>query len=151
MSKIIERIRQFAESQYDSMREFERDAGVTQGVFSKSFKNSTEIRTDSVELFVGSFPQVSAEWLLRGVGEMLIQSEDSVMKNPTLDFVIRHMASEIENLQAKYESLEMEYKELQKEREDLRVSNRNLEYQLELARKGEIASHVAGSSDANVG
>lgn len=147
MSKIIERIRQFAESQYDSMREFERDSGVTQGVFSKSFKNSTEIRTDSVESFAESFPQVSAEWLLRGTGEMLIQSEDSMMKNPTLDFVIRHMAREHEKLQAKFDNLEAEYKEVRQERDDL--IERNHELEKILARKGEIARIVTGSSDAN--
>lgn len=147
MSKIIERIRQFAESQYDSMREFERDAGVTQGVFSKSFKNSTEIRTDSVESFAESFPQVSAEWLLRGVGEMLTQSEDSVMKNPTLDFVIRHLASENEKLQAKIDDLNAECKELRNERDDL--IERNHELEKILARKGEIVSIAVGSSDAS--
>ena len=147
MSKIIERIRQFAESQYDSMREFERDAGVTQGVFSKSFKNSTEIRTDSVESFAESFPQVSAEWLLRGVGEMLTQSEDSVMKNPTLDFVIRHMASQIDELKAQVKYLETKNDELRDERDDL--VERNHELEKELARKGETASIVTGFSAAD--
>ena len=70
MSKIIQRIQQFAEYQYNSIREFERDAGVTQGIFSKCFKNQSEIRTDSVESFAQNFPSVSAEWLLRGEGEM---------------------------------------------------------------------------------
>lgn len=147
MSKIIERIRQFAESQYDSMREFERDAGVTQGVFSKSFKNSTEIRTDSVESFAESFPQVSAEWLLRGVGEMLTQSEDSVMNNPTLDFVIRHMASQIDELKAQVKYLETKNDELRDERDDL--VERNHELEKELARKGETASIVTGFSAAD--
>ena len=149
MSKIIERIRQFAESQYDSMREFERDSGVTQGVFSKSFKNSTEIRTDSVESFAESFPQVSAEWLLRGVGEMLTQHKDPLSQNPTLDFVIRHMASQIDELKAQVKDLETKNDKLLDERNDLLVSNRSLQYQLDLARKGEIAGTADGSLSAS--
>lgn len=147
MSKIIERIRQFAESQYDSMREFERDSNVTEGVFSKSFNKGAEIRTDNLEKFAESFPQVSAEWLLRGVGEMLTQSEDSVMKNPTLDFVIRHMASQIDELKAQVKYLEAKNDELRDERDDL--AERNHELEKELARKGGIASVVGGSSSVD--
>jgi hypothetical protein len=82
MSKIIQRIQQFAEYQYNSIREFERDSGVTQGVFSKCFKNQSEVRTDSVENFAQNFPNVSAEWLLRGEGEMFkkeVVSESEVV------------------------------------------------------------------------
>lgn len=83
---------------------------------------------------------------------MLIQSENPPTEEPkdsTLDFVIRHMASQIDELSAKYKSLESEYKELRDERDKLLVSNRNLQYMLDLARKGEIARTVVGSSDAD--
>lgn len=151
MSKIIARIQQFAENQSISIRELERNSGVTNGVFSKAIRFGSEISTDKVENFLQAYPSISAEWLMRGVGEMLTQSEDSVMKNPTLDFVVRHMASQIDELKAQVKSLESKNDELRDERDDLLVSNRNLEYMLDLARKGEIARTVAGSSDANVG
>lgn len=82
MSKIIQRIQQFAEYQYNSIREFERDAGVTQGVFSKCFNKQSEVRTDSVENFAQNFPFVSAEWLLRGEGEML--KKEAVPENEVI-------------------------------------------------------------------
>lgn len=148
MSKIIERLQQFAESQYDSMREFERDSKVTQGVFSKSFSKGSEIRTDSLEKFAENFPQVSAEWLLRGVGEVLIQNKEPVAENPTLDFVVKYLTKQIEELKSQIDDLGTQNKQLKKERDDLLISNKNLQYMLNLARKGEIASVVTGSSDA---
>ena len=83
---------------------------------------------------------------------MLTQPENTMTDEPkdgTLDFVIRYMARQIEELQAKFDNLEAEYKEVRQERDDL--IERNHELEKILARKGEIASIVAGSSDANVG
>lgn len=73
MSKIIFRIKQFADSQGISNRALERTMGVSEGTMSKAFRKNTEIRTDNIESIVESYPQLSAEWLLRGEGEMLKQ------------------------------------------------------------------------------
>ena len=70
MSRIISRIKQFADSQGISNRALERSMGVSEGTMSKAFRNNTEIRTDNIESIVESYPQLSAEWLLRGEGEM---------------------------------------------------------------------------------
>ena len=81
---------------------------------------------------------------------MLTQPENPMTDEPkdgTLDFVIRYMARQIEELQAKFDNLEAEYKEVCQERDDL--IERNHELEKILARKGEIARVVAGSSDAN--
>jgi hypothetical protein len=149
MSKILTRINQFAESQGLSIREIERSIGATNGVISGAIKNNREIGSDKLENFLQAFPNVSAEWLLRGVGEMLTQSEDSVMKNPTLDFVVRHMAREIGELKDQKKSLEAKNDKLLDEWSKL--LERNHELEMILARKGEIASAAVGSSDANVG
>ena len=80
---------------------------------------------------------------------MLTQPENPMTDEPkdgTLDFVIRYMARQIEELQAKFDNLEAEYKEVRQERDDL--IERNHELEKILARKGEIARVVTGSSDA---
>ena len=87
--------------------------------------------------------------MLRGEGEMLTQSEDSLSQNPTLDFVIRHMASQIDELKAQVKDLETKNDKLLDERNDLLVSNRSLQYQLDLARKGEIAGTADGYLSAS--
>ena len=81
---------------------------------------------------------------------MLTQPENPMTDEPkdgTLDFVIRYMARQIEELQAKFDNLEAEYKEVRQERDDL--IERNHELEKILARKGEIARVVTGSSDAS--
>lgn len=77
MSKIISRIKQFADSQGISNRALERTMGVSEGTMSKAFRNNTEIRTDNIESIVENYPQLSAEWLLRGVGEMFTRGTTS--------------------------------------------------------------------------
>ena len=82
MSKILTRINQFAESQGLSMREIERSIGATNGVISGAIKNNREIGSDKVENFLHTYSNVSAEWLLRGEGEMFkkeIVSESEVV------------------------------------------------------------------------
>lgn len=70
MSKILTRINQFAESQGLSIREIERTIGATNGVISGAIKNNREIGSDKIESFLQGYSSVSAEWLLRGEGEM---------------------------------------------------------------------------------
>lgn len=68
---------------------------------------------------------------------MLIQPENAVTSNPEPDGLVGY-------LQRKVDDQELLIRELYKQ-------IGMLEEKLELARKGEIASVVAGSSDANVG
>lgn len=149
MGKILLRIYQFTDSQGISIRELERTIGATNGVISGAIKNNREIGSDKIENFLQAYPQVSAEWLFRGIGEMLIQPDDSAAKNPTLDFVVKYMASEIDELKAKVKHLEANNEKLLYERQDWIAENHDLHYKLELARKGEIASVATGSSDVN--
>ena len=100
MSKILLRIHQFADSKGLSIRELERTSGITQGVISKAIKNNGEIGSDKLENIIQTYPLLSAEWLLRGEGEMLKQD-----LAPQNDFVaqliekITAQAMEIQRLQ----------------------------------------------------
>lgn len=100
MSKILLRIYQFAESQGLSIRELERASGITQGVISKAIKNGGEIGSDKLENITQTYEQLSAEWLLRGEGEMLKQNlapqNDTVAQ---LIAKITEQAMEIQRLQ----------------------------------------------------
>lgn len=70
MGKILSRIYQFTESQGLSVREFERSIGATHGVIAGAIKNNREIGSDKVENILQTYETLSAEWLLRGEGEM---------------------------------------------------------------------------------
>lgn len=101
MSKILLRIHQFADSQGLSIRELERTSGITHGVISKAIKNNGEIGSDKLENIIQTYEQLSAEWLLRGEGEMLKQNlapqNDTVVAQ--LIAKIAEQAMEIQRLQ----------------------------------------------------
>lgn len=130
MSKIISRIQEFAENQSISIRELERKSGVTNGVFSKAIRYGNEISTDKVENLLQAYPSISAEWLLRGEGEMLLSSTDSANDIHT------------KYLEKKVDDLEILIRELIHE-------NGMLKKELDLAGKGETARCADGSSVAN--
>jgi hypothetical protein len=140
------RLIQFLNHLQIGQNSFEISVGWSTGTI---FNLNKGIRSDKLALLAMKHPELNLRWLLLGEGEMLTQPEDAMMKNPTLDFVIRHLASENEKLQAKIDDLNTECKELRNERDDL--IERNHELEKTLARKGEIASVVGGFSDANVG
>ena len=146
---VLKRLKQFIDYKGIKVSAFEKAIGMSNASFGKSLKNGGTIGADKLENILKTYPELNADWLLRGDGDMLIQSEDSVTKNPTLDFMIRHMASEIEELKAKVKHLESKNDKLLDERNELLISNKNLQHMLDLARKGEIASIVVGSSDVN--
>lgn len=101
MSKILLRIYQFAESQGLSIREFERNSGITQGVISKAIKNNGEIGSDKLENITQTYQQLSTEWLLRGEGEMLKQDLAPQNDNTAqLIGTIVQLSAEIERLKA---------------------------------------------------
>ena len=49
-------------------------SGITHGVISKAIKNGGEVGSDKLENITQTYEQLSAEWLLRGEGEMLKQN-----------------------------------------------------------------------------
>lgn len=101
MSKILLRIFQFADSQGLSIRELERASGITQGVISKAIRNNGEIGSDKLENITQTYEQLSAEWLLRGEGEMLKQDLAPQHDNTAqLIGTIVQLSAEIERLKA---------------------------------------------------
>ena len=67
---VIERIKEFLEWKEISIATAEKLADIKQSTLSKAIKNGTAIGTDKLENFLEAFPNLSAEWLLRGKGDM---------------------------------------------------------------------------------
>jgi transcriptional regulator with XRE-family HTH domain len=105
MSKILLRIHQFAESQGLSIRELERSSGITQGLIAKAIKNGSEIGSDKLENITQTYGMLSAEWLLRGEGEMLKQNL-APQNGSTAQLIgtIVQLSAEIERLKALLDS-----------------------------------------------
>lgn len=70
---------------------FAKRIGVTQSVIASMFKRETEPSAKVIVNILHSFPEISAEWLLRGLGPMLlsdsreVRSENSNNKNTNIN------------------------------------------------------------------
>ena len=67
ISPIKQRILKFAEQQGISKREFYKRISVSRG----TLESKTGITEDVMAKFIATYPEVSAEWLLTGNGEMI--------------------------------------------------------------------------------
>lgn len=56
-----------------SIRKFEKSIG-TEGVISRAIRNGTDIQAKWLFAIAEAYPDISAEWLLRGEGPMLRES-----------------------------------------------------------------------------
>lgn len=71
---INERIREIISLYRLSDRQFAIKIGVTQSVIGSMFQKGTEPSAKVIKLTLSTFEDISAEWLLRGKGEMLLSN-----------------------------------------------------------------------------
>lgn len=132
MCKILPRIKQIALNEGISVGALERVIGASKGVLSRAIANGTDIQSKWLEAIVENYPQYSAQWLLTGMGEMLISetsvddktttaSAESISKGDVPEGIwlylqqkdkeIGRLNKEIGRLEARIEELEMEESE----------------------------------------
>lgn len=85
---IVQRIKEYLEWKGISTKNAELSAGINQSTLSKAIKNGKAIGTDKLENFLSAFPDLSAEWLLRGRGGM--ESSDIDAKQAIYDLTIEN-------------------------------------------------------------
>lgn len=69
---ILERFKSVISAKSNSNSDFAKKIGVAQTTFSNQLKSPRGISAEVLQLTLEQFPDVSAEWLLRGKGEMLL-------------------------------------------------------------------------------
>lgn len=79
---MIERIKALIAHLGLSTRAFAIKCGLRQNTLSNQLNGMRELSLPTVSAILSSYPEVSAEWLMRGTGPMFISSEDS---SPELD------------------------------------------------------------------
>lgn len=68
---MIERVKKVIEQKSKSVREFSLMIGVKQVTLNQQILGSRSLSLDTVVAILNSFEDISAEWLLRGKGDML--------------------------------------------------------------------------------
>lgn len=75
---VLERIKEYLDYKGISVSAFERSVGMSNSSFSKSLKSGGAIGTDKLENILTKYSDLSAEWLLRGKGEMLVSNNGPI-------------------------------------------------------------------------
>lgn len=68
----IERIIKYLEVKDIKLAQAERECGFSNGLLGNAFRTKTTIGGDKIEKILNRYNDLSAEWLLRGTGTMLI-------------------------------------------------------------------------------
>lgn len=80
---LTERFKELMSVKSASVLDFSRLIGVAQTTLNSQLSSTKGISSNVILLTLDTFPDVSAEWLLRGKGEMLIASSQEQKKEVT--------------------------------------------------------------------
>lgn len=72
---MIERVKKLIDCKSKSVREFANMINVKQVTLNQQITGSRSLSLDVISAILNSFEDISAEWLLRGVGEMYISDK----------------------------------------------------------------------------
>ncbi len=76
------RIREVLAEYQSNPTQLSKQFGVNQKTLNSQINDTTTLSVSTILLILDAFPEVSAEWLLRGVGEMNGQTENNNKVSP---------------------------------------------------------------------
>lgn len=77
---MLERLKEYLESKDISTGAAEKACGFGNAMLRNAFVGGKGIGSDKIEKILHTYPELSAEWLLRGVGSMIIGQENDKAK-----------------------------------------------------------------------
>src|SRR5690606_21173300 len=84
MSSPLKRINQYLDHKEIKISAFEKSVGFSNGSFSGQLKRNRTIGVDKLENILKKYPDLNAQWVLTGSGEMLTdKQEDTQSIHPT--------------------------------------------------------------------
>ena len=133
---IISRFKQIANEKSDSITAFSNAIGISQSTLSSQLNSVKGLKLEVVLSVLTSFPDISAEWLLRGKGEMQLTDnlpyiEGRETENElNLHAELARKTAELEEYKVQMLRIEAQKDYLQERNDDLVVSNRMLQDEL---------------------
>lgn len=115
---MVERLKQIISHFGISDRQFALSCGIAQNTLSRQLNGARELSLTTVYTVLSCYPEISAEWLLRGTGEMLLTSEQPTASNENdrlskLIDTIAFQQDTINNLHGRIKELETTNKRLE--------------------------------------
>ena len=108
---VFQRIMAFLGNKQLSVNALSKMINMSQTTLNTQLKGERALTASVVEKFLIAFPDVSAEWLLRGKGNMLLEDTDGFAK-PQNETSQQKPSQDDGIWQAKYEELEKRYDQL---------------------------------------
>lgn len=112
---MLNRLKKYIDYKGISISAFEKSIGMSNASFGKSLKNGGSIGGDKLEKILSVYPDINAEWLLTGGGEML---------KSTTKMNISHIDNEW--ILKRFEEIVTENALLKRENEELKLSRGNV-------------------------
>ena len=112
---MLNRLKKYIDYKGISVSAFEKSIGMSNASFGKSLKNGGSIGGDKLEKILSVYPDINAEWLLSGGGEML---------KSTTKMNISHIDNEW--ILKRFEEIVAENALLKRENEELKLSRGNV-------------------------
>lgn len=69
---VLDRLEKFITYKEMTVRGFGDSVGLSNGTLGAAFSGGRGMRSDNVEKILQTYPELSAEWLMRGTGSMII-------------------------------------------------------------------------------
>lgn len=80
---MLVRLQEFIDAMHLTVHQVNKEAGFCKGLLRNAYTKKQGLTTSSLEAILLAYPQINANWLLVGRGEMLNESESQQAPNPT--------------------------------------------------------------------
>lgn len=120
MSNLCSRLKDFFTFMNINLSNVEVDCGFGKNTLRKSFDRGSNIGSDKLEVILNRYPNLSAEWLLRGNGNMLLADEEKPQQAQNvgdwggLAFALNKIGNDCKALQAENDRLKMQLTQKEK-------------------------------------
>ena len=91
MPPILARLQQFMDHENLTTYQVNKDSGLCKGLLINAFTNQRGLTTSTLEAILNTYPQLNANWLIVGRGEMLNPEPDAAVPLSATEQHIRHL------------------------------------------------------------
>jgi hypothetical protein len=91
MPPILARLQQFMDHENLTAYQVNKDSGLCKGLLINAFTNQRGLTTSTLEAILNTYPQLNANWLIVGRGEMLNSEPDAAVPLSATEQHIRHL------------------------------------------------------------
>jgi len=81
--QILVRLQEFIDKMHLSLYQVNKEAGLSKGLLSNAFAKKQGLTTSTLEALLNTYPQLNANWLIVGRGEMLLDAEKESAPTPS--------------------------------------------------------------------